>query len=94
MTALDDRVTGAASGIGAGIATVLARSGAGVVVADRDVEGGERHAEELRQAGFESGFVPVQPTAECSATSACAEIRTRYGTPRLHTPDPRALYSP
>lgn len=94
MTALDDRVTGAASRIGAGIATVLARAGAGVVVADRDVEGGERHAEESRQAGFGSGFVPVQPTEESSAISACAEIRTRYGTPWLHTPDPRAFCSP
>ncbi|WP_280238409.1 SDR family NAD(P)-dependent oxidoreductase [Nocardia abscessus] len=56
-TTLDGRVavvTGAASGIGAGIATVLARAGARVVVADRDAAGAESRAEQLRDAGHEA----------------------------------------
>jgi NAD(P)-dependent dehydrogenase (short-subunit alcohol dehydrogenase family) len=40
-------VTGAASGIGAGIARALHREGARIVVLDRDAEGAERVAEEV-----------------------------------------------
>ena len=50
MTSLDSRVaivTGAARGIGHGIARALAAEGASVVVADRDLPGAERVAEEL-----------------------------------------------
>jgi 3-oxoacyl-[acyl-carrier protein] reductase len=50
MTSLDSRVaivTGAARGIGRGIARALAAEGASVVVADRDLPGAESLAEEL-----------------------------------------------
>ena len=48
-------VTGAASGIGTGIAEVLAEAGATVVVADRNGDGAEAQAEKLRAAGTMPG---------------------------------------
>jgi NAD(P)-dependent dehydrogenase (short-subunit alcohol dehydrogenase family) len=47
-------VTGAASGIGAATAEVLAEEGARVVVADLNLEGARRHAEQLVAAGYEA----------------------------------------
>ena len=45
-------VTGAASGIGAGIARLFAAEGASVVLADINGEGAERLAQALRQEGY------------------------------------------
>ena len=50
LLSLDDRValvTGAATGIGEGIATVLARAGARVIVADIDQVGAQRVADAI-----------------------------------------------
>ncbi|MCU0513413.1 MAG: SDR family oxidoreductase [Anaerolineae bacterium] len=52
-------ITGAAAGIGRRCAEVFAREGARVVVADRDVAGGETVAQALLAAGTPALFVPV-----------------------------------
>ena len=52
-------VTGAGAGIGKGIATVLARFGARVVVWELDPETGERTAEEIRHAGGDALAIPT-----------------------------------
>jgi NAD(P)-dependent dehydrogenase (short-subunit alcohol dehydrogenase family) len=44
-------ITGAARGIGKGLAEIFAGEGAGVVVADVLVESGERVAAQLREQG-------------------------------------------
>ena len=55
-------VTGAGSGIGAAVARGLAREGAGVVAADRDLEGAERTAADIRADGGRAIAVQVDVT--------------------------------
>lgn len=52
-------VTGAASGIGAQVARVLAEQGANVHVGDINPETGEKVAAEIREAGGVASFVPL-----------------------------------
>ncbi len=64
--ALQDKVglvTGAASGIGRGIATELAREGARVLLADLDTDRGEDAARALADEGHDAGFVRVDLAA-------------------------------
>ena len=51
-------VTGAARGIGFGIAQVLAREGARVIIADRDAHG-EAAAASLRESGAQALFINI-----------------------------------
>ena len=74
-------VTGGASGIGAGIAEVLAEAGAFVVIMDRDLQGGHRQVDELISAGFNAAFVQVDLADEASIVGACAEVVSMQGTP-------------
>jgi NAD(P)-dependent dehydrogenase (short-subunit alcohol dehydrogenase family) len=74
-------VTGGASGIGAGIAAVLAEAGATVVIADRDEAGARREAAALTEAGFRAGAVAIDLGEEASIVQACAEVIRTYGTP-------------
>jgi NAD(P)-dependent dehydrogenase (short-subunit alcohol dehydrogenase family) len=74
-------VTGGASGIGAGIAEVLAESGATVVIADINAEQAEAQATALRDAGYSAGSVRVDMADEESIIAACAEIVSQFGTP-------------
>ena len=60
-------VTGAATGIGEGIATVLAQAGAHVVVADIDTEGAERVADDV---GGEWVELDVSDPAACARVLA------------------------
>jgi NAD(P)-dependent dehydrogenase (short-subunit alcohol dehydrogenase family) len=86
MFTLDARVavvTGGASGIGAGIAAVLAEAGATVVIADRDHRSAEREAATLTQAGGKAGAVVLELSDESSVISACSEIIAEYGVPWL-----------
>ena len=74
-------VTGGASGIGAGIAAVLAEAGATVVIADRDEAGARRAASALSQNARRSGAVHVDLADETSIVRACAEVVSGYGAP-------------
>lgn len=57
-------VTGAAKGIGWGIAKVLAQEGAKVVVVDWDAENGEKTAREICDSGGEAIFVKCDVSSE------------------------------
>src|SRR5579859_1959672 len=74
-------VTGGASGIGSGIAAVLADAGATVVIADRDAAGAQRAAAGLAAAGQKAGAVHVDLADERSVVRGCAEVLAAYGTP-------------
>jgi len=74
-------VTGAASGIGIGIATTLAQAGAHVVIADRDDAGAVRVVAELNAAGLSASAVHLDLADEASIVSACAEVVSQHGSP-------------
>jgi NAD(P)-dependent dehydrogenase (short-subunit alcohol dehydrogenase family) len=74
-------VTGGASGIGAGIATVLTEAGAIVVIADRNEAAARRAAASLCDAGHRAGAVHLDLADEGSIVQACAEVVSYYGTP-------------
>lgn len=76
LLSLDGRralVTGAATGIGEGIARMLGRAGATVVVADVDTAGGEAVAKALRHDGLDAHFVPVDVTDPDASRAAVDE---------------------
>jgi NAD(P)-dependent dehydrogenase (short-subunit alcohol dehydrogenase family) len=74
-------VTGGASGIGAGIAAVLAEAGATVVIADRDEAGARRAAASLGGLGRRAGAVHVDLADEASIVQGCAEAVSVHGAP-------------
>jgi len=75
-------VTGAAQGIGAGIAVRLARAGAAVAVADLNADGASAQANEMREDGLESMAVQVDVADPASAERAVSEVLRRHG--QLH----------
>lgn len=74
-------VTGAASGIGVGIAEILAEAGALVIVADRDRAGGEAQVAKLRAAGYQADSVEVDLADEGSVIAAVSAVTAQYGAP-------------
>ncbi len=66
-------VTGAASGIGRGIAQALAREGARIVLADIDAARGEPIAAALKQEGFDARFI----ASDLSTTEGPAALLQR-----------------
>lgn len=76
-------VTGAAGGIGAGIAEVLAEAGALVVIADIDEAGARKQAAALAAKGHRSDALRIDLADEASVVQACAELVSRHGTPWL-----------
>jgi NAD(P)-dependent dehydrogenase (short-subunit alcohol dehydrogenase family) len=74
-------VTGAASGIGIGIATVLAEAGALVVVADINADGAKAQAEALTAAGHMADWIAIDLADEASIGAGCAEVIKRHGAP-------------
>lgn len=73
-------VTGAAMGIGKGIATVLAREGAKVVVADVNAEEGARTVEELTRGGGDAVFVRTDVGDEGQVRAMVQRAVIRYGS--------------
>lgn len=65
-------ITGGGRGIGRGIAQVLAREGARILIADIDLANANATAEELRATGSDVSVVECDVTSEGSATAAIA----------------------
>jgi NAD(P)-dependent dehydrogenase (short-subunit alcohol dehydrogenase family) len=74
-------VTGGASGIGGGIAEVLAAAGAVVVIVDIDGARAEQAAAALAAAGHKAGHVQINVADEASVVRGCAKVVEAYGTP-------------
>ena len=81
MAQLEGRVaviTGGGRGIGFGIAAVLARSGATIVIADIDMENAHRAAAELRAGGSRVTVVEADVTSEDSARTVMDAAVAEY----------------
>jgi NAD(P)-dependent dehydrogenase (short-subunit alcohol dehydrogenase family) len=76
-------VTGGASGIGLGVAHVLAGAGATVALSDVDFAEAERQAAALAEVGHRAVAVAVDLSDEASITRACAHIVETIGVPWL-----------
>jgi NAD(P)-dependent dehydrogenase (short-subunit alcohol dehydrogenase family) len=74
-------VTGGASGIGIGIAEVLAEAGACVAIADHDDASAAKVVRALREAGHDADSVHVDLAEEASIVRACADVIARHGAP-------------
>ena len=72
-------VTGAARGIGAAIARLLAAQGAAICVADLDGQGAEELAAELRGEGREASAVALDVRAPDSFQAAVDAVLERHG---------------
>jgi len=72
-------VTGAGSGIGEGIAARLAGEGATVCAADRDVEGAERAAREIRSGGGRARARYLDVTDRAGVVAAVAWVAGELG---------------
>lgn len=73
-------VTGAASGIGAGIATAFAREGANIVVVDHaEPSAAEPVLAAIAAAGREALFVRADIANEQSVAAMCTAVQERFG---------------
>jgi NAD(P)-dependent dehydrogenase (short-subunit alcohol dehydrogenase family) len=72
-------ITGAASGIGLGIAELLAQAGARAVIADIDGRRAGERASALQDAGHLAGSVQVDLADEGSIVRAFAEVAAAHG---------------
>jgi NAD(P)-dependent dehydrogenase (short-subunit alcohol dehydrogenase family) len=72
-------VTGAASGIGAACAQLLARAGAKVIATDIDAAAGESVARKIVAAGGEALFLDQDVTQEARWPQIIAAAETRFG---------------
>jgi 3-hydroxybutyrate dehydrogenase len=79
---LDDKiavVTGAASGIGLGIARTFATAGATLAIIDIDAAGAERATEQLNREGGRAMAVAVDVTSESQVGAAVAGVIKAFG---------------
>lgn len=72
-------VTGAASGVGLGIASVLAQEGASVAVTDLNLEGAQGAADKLRGEGHEASAFVVDVVDRASVETMAKAVLERYG---------------
>jgi NAD(P)-dependent dehydrogenase (short-subunit alcohol dehydrogenase family) len=72
-------VTGAAKGIGWGIAKIFVQEGAKVVVVDWDEENGEKTSKELCAAGGEAFFIKCDVSAEDQVNAVIEKTMQVYG---------------
>jgi 3-oxoacyl-[acyl-carrier protein] reductase len=72
-------ITGGARGIGLGIASVLARAGAHVVLADLDLDGASASAASLRDAGLSAEGAQVDVTDRTSVDALAAKLVAARG---------------
>ncbi|ANI80171.1 3-oxoacyl-ACP reductase FabG [Sphingobium sp. EP60837] len=75
-------VTGAGSGIGAGIAARFCAEGANVVVADVNLEAAEAQAQKLREAGYNALAVGVNVIDEAAVNAMVEKAVAEFG--RIH----------
>lgn len=73
-------ITGAGSGIGAGIAARLSAEGANVVVADLNAEAAEAQAVQIRNAGGNAISVKVNVIEEAEVEAMVAKAVAEFGT--------------
>lgn len=73
-------VTGAGSGIGAGISQVFANAGARVIVATLLEAEGKLVERRIRDAGGQAEFVQTDVTSEASVQALMNGVQTRYGS--------------
>jgi NAD(P)-dependent dehydrogenase (short-subunit alcohol dehydrogenase family) len=76
-------VTGAAMGIGQGIAFVLGREGAKLVLADVNVAEGQKTCSELKKLGYEAIFVECDVSKEDQVKVLIARSVEKYGAIHL-----------
>lgn len=72
-------VTGAAQGIGRGIAEAYAHRGSIVLLADLQSPAGEQSAHEIRQAGGKAEFITCDVRSEREINEMMARIERNYG---------------
>jgi NAD(P)-dependent dehydrogenase (short-subunit alcohol dehydrogenase family) len=72
-------VTGAAMGLGAATARVLAREGAAVMIGDRDIAAGEAVAAAIVAAGGRAGFSAQDVASEADWAAVVAATTTMFG---------------
>ncbi len=76
-------VTGAASGIGAGVARLLAAEGAAVAVVDIDESGSASVVGDITRAGGKAVAVPLDVASEQQWVEAIRRVRDELGPPTL-----------
>jgi NAD(P)-dependent dehydrogenase (short-subunit alcohol dehydrogenase family) len=79
LTGKNALVTGAASGIGAATARVLAKAGAKVYVADVNFDQGVSVADEIVEQGLAAEFFELDVSSKASCSAAAAFVRNTDG---------------